>query len=106
LGKPVVATGYGGVTDFLDDETGFVVRHRLAALANPQGPYPVGAIWAEPDVEHAAELMRSLAEDPESARPRVEAARRRVRELYSPEAAGRRLRCELARVRTARPASG
>ena len=33
LGKPVIATGYGGVTDFLDDETGFVVRHRLAALA-------------------------------------------------------------------------
>ncbi len=33
LGKPVIATGYGGVTDFLDDETGFVVRHRLATLA-------------------------------------------------------------------------
>ena len=35
LGKPVIATGYGGVTDFLDDETGFVVRHRPAALERP-----------------------------------------------------------------------
>ncbi|MFL6195915.1 MAG: glycosyltransferase [Thermoanaerobaculia bacterium] len=98
LGKPVVATGYGGVTDFLDDETGFVVKHRLTALERPQGPYPVGAVWAEPDVEHAAELMTALAESPESARPRIEAAARRVREIYAPEAAGERLRRELERI--------
>ncbi|MDX6484331.1 MAG: hypothetical protein QOE95_2102, partial [Gaiellaceae bacterium] len=98
LGKPVIATGYGGVTDFLDGETGFVVRHRLAALGAPQGPYPAGAVWAEPDVEHAAGLMRALADAPESAAPKVEAARRRVWELYSPEAAGERLRRELARI--------
>lgn len=102
LGKPVVATGYGGVTDFLNDETGFVVRHRLVSLKQPEGPYPAGAVWAEPDVEHAASLMLSLAADPDSAGPKVEAARRRVHELYAPEAAGRRLRCELARLRQAR----
>jgi glycosyltransferase involved in cell wall biosynthesis len=99
LGKPVVATGYGGVTDFLDEETGFVVRHNLKTLDRPQGPYPVGAVWAEPDVEHAADLMLALAAAPEIAAPKVAAARRRVQELYSPEAAGRRFRCELARIR-------
>jgi len=84
LGKPVVATGYGGVTDFLDDETGFVVRHRLVALEKSQGPYPVGAVWAEPDVEHAAALMRALANAPESAAARIAAARsRRMRRLPS-----------------------
>jgi glycosyltransferase involved in cell wall biosynthesis len=98
LGKPVIATGYGGVTDFLDETTGFVVRHHPVALAASQGPYPAGAVWAEPDVEHAAALMRALADDPESAASRVEAARRRVRELYAPEAAGERLRRELARI--------
>ncbi len=99
LGKPVIATGYGGVTDFLDDETGLVVRHRLIALESPQGPYPAGAVWAEPDVEHAAELMRALADAPDSAAPRLAAARRRVQELYSPEAAGARLAGELERIR-------
>jgi glycosyltransferase involved in cell wall biosynthesis len=102
LGKPVIATGYGGVTDFLDEETGFVVRHGLRALDRPRGPYPAGAVWAEPDVEHAASLMLALAAAPESAAPRIAAARRRVRELYSPEAAGRRFRCELARIRQMR----
>ena len=59
-------------------------------------------MWAEPDVEHAAALMRALADAPESAAARVEAARRRVRELYAPEAAGERLRRELARIASAR----
>src|SRR4029077_16775691 len=46
LGKPVIATGYGGVTDFLDDDTGQVVRHRPITLETPHGPYPAGAVWA------------------------------------------------------------
>jgi glycosyltransferase involved in cell wall biosynthesis len=102
LGKPVIGTGYGGVTDFLDDETGLVVRHRLVALEKSQGPYPAGAVWAEPDVEHAAALMRALANAPESAAARIEAARQRVWSLYSPEVAGERLRRELERIRQAR----
>jgi glycosyltransferase involved in cell wall biosynthesis len=102
LGRPVIATGYGGVTDFLDDETCFVVRHRVTTLERAHGPYPAGAVWAEPDVDHAAALMRALADAPESAAPRVEAARRRVWELYAPEAAGERLRRELGRIRHAR----
>jgi glycosyltransferase involved in cell wall biosynthesis len=102
LGKPVIATGYGGVTDFLDDDTGFVVRHRLTTLEKSEGPYPAGAVWAEPDVDHAAALMRALANAPESASARIETARQRVRELYSPEAAGERLRRELARIRRRR----
>jgi glycosyltransferase involved in cell wall biosynthesis len=105
LGKPVIATGYGGVTDFLDDDTGFVVRHRLTTLKKPAGPYPAGAVWAQPDVEHAAALMRALANAPESAAARVEAARRRVHEIYSPEAAAERFRRELQRIRVQKAAA-
>ncbi len=102
--KPVIATGYGGVTDFLDEETGFVVRHGMTALLRPQGPYPKDAVWAEPDVEHAAALMLALADAPEIAAPKVAAARRRVMEIYSPEAAGRRFRRELERIHEMRGA--
>jgi glycosyltransferase involved in cell wall biosynthesis len=101
LGKPVIATGYGGVTDFLDEETGFVVRHGMTALERPQGPYPAGAVWAEPDLAHAAALMLALAAAPEAAAPQVAAARQRVLDLYGPEAAARRFRCELERIRGA-----
>jgi glycosyltransferase involved in cell wall biosynthesis len=104
LDKPVIATGYGGVTDFLDEETGFVVRHGMTALQRPQGPYPEGAAWAEPDAGHAASLMLALAKAPETAAAKIAAARRRVTELYAPEAAARRFRCELDRIRQSREA--
>lgn len=99
LGRPVIATGYGGVTDFLDESTGWVVRHAMKALEEPLGPYPVGAVWADPDIEHAAELMVQVATAaPQATAVRTEAARRRVTELYSPEAAGARLRREMERI--------
>jgi len=98
LGKPVIATGYGGVTDFLDAETGWPVRSSPVALARPAGPYPRGAVWAEPDVEHAAACMVEVASDPAAAAERAAAGCRRVRELYAPAAAGRRLRGELLRI--------
>ncbi len=46
LGRPVIATGYGGVTDFFDESTGWVIRHSMKALEEPRGPYPAGAVWA------------------------------------------------------------
>jgi glycosyltransferase involved in cell wall biosynthesis len=103
LNRPVIATGYGGVTDFLDDSTGWVVRHSMKALEEPLGPYPVGAVWADPDADHAAELMLQVATAPPQALAgRVDAARRRITELYAPEAAGARLRQELERIESLR----
>jgi glycosyltransferase involved in cell wall biosynthesis len=106
LGRPVIATGYGGVTDFLDPSTGWVVRHEMTALEEARGPYPVGSVWAEPDAEHAAELMVQVANAvPQTLAGRIEAARRRVTELYAPEAAGARFRRELERIEGQRHAS-
>jgi len=102
LGKPVIATGYGGVTDFLDESTGFVVGHNLTVLERPLGPYPAGAVWADPDVEHAAELMIALANRPAVGAEKLEPARRRVVGLYAPEAAGERFKRELERIREAK----
>ncbi|HYU32894.1 MAG TPA: glycosyltransferase [Thermoanaerobaculia bacterium] len=99
LGRPVIATGYGGVTDFFDESTGWVIRHSIRALEEARGPYPVGAVWAEPDAEHAAELMLQVATAaPQAIAGRIEAARHRVHEIYSPEAAGARLQRELERI--------
>jgi glycosyltransferase involved in cell wall biosynthesis len=104
LGKPVIATGYGGVTDFLDDSTGWVVRHELTALDEARGPYPAGAVWADPDVDHAAELMLEVANasGTDIVARRTAAARARVLSIYGPEAAGERLRREIERIEGAR----
>jgi len=98
LGKPVVATEYGGVTDFLDRTTGYPVPFRLVPLDQSYGPYPVGAVWAEPDIDAAVGGMIEVMNDEVERQRRVAAARVRVRDLYGPEVAAARLRAELARV--------
>jgi hypothetical protein len=59
LGTAVIATGWSGNADFLSDETGFPIRYRLRPVAPGEYPFAAGE-WAEPDIGHAAAVMRYL----------------------------------------------
>lgn len=98
LSKPVIATGYGGVTDFLDETTGYPVDYQLARIQEDCSPYPLGATWAEPSVEHAVRTMKDVVESPVKAAERVAAGKARVEEIYGLEAACQRFSRELDRV--------
>ena len=64
LGKPVVATGWSGNMDFMDETSAALVRYRLVDAHDAREVYGVpGAVWAEPDVAHAADWLRQLADD-------------------------------------------
>lgn len=63
LHKPVIATGWSGNLDFTTEENSLLVKHEFTVNTEDYGPYKVGMRWAEPDVEHAAKLMRILYED-------------------------------------------
>jgi len=64
LNKPVIATGWSGNMDFMDDSSAALVRYRLFAARDARGVYSVpGAIWAEPEIAHAADWLRRLADD-------------------------------------------
>ena len=67
-GVPVIASNYSGNLDFMDEESSHLVRCREVEVKNPDGPFQRGSIWAEPEVDHAAELMRQVYEDREAAR--------------------------------------
>jgi hypothetical protein len=118
LGVDVIATDFGGNTDFCTGPLAHPVRWRPAPI--PRGAYPCadGHGWAEPDLEHAAELCRAvaarrlaIAADPHAADPSRDAAvlasyrerfsfatvgglyRARLEELWADrEGAGERLR--------------
>src|SRR5262249_33966906 len=62
LGKPVIATGWSGNMDFMNVTNSFPVRYELVELSENIGPYQAGETWAEPSIEHAAELMRLVFE--------------------------------------------
>ena len=86
-GIPVMATGWSGNRDFMDETNSLLVDYRLVPVRDPQGKYPEGEErWAEPDIDHAARLLRAAAADParlaalavegqRSARTRLTAAR-------------------------------
>jgi hypothetical protein len=65
--------GFGGQLDFLAAPRG-LVRYELIPVEDPIGipGYAPDQYWAEPDVDHAAALLRELAGDPRCA---VEQAR-------------------------------
>ena len=68
LEKPVIATNYSGNVDFMTAANSFPVNYRLIELDQDHGPYKKGNIWADPDVEHAAELMRFVYENRDKAK--------------------------------------
>ncbi len=97
MGKPVVATDFGGVTDLLDETTGYPVPYLPARMRHSVGPYPEGAIWAEPDLEAATTLLQVITERPDDARTRAAEARRRALALHGMDPVQKRLEAELSR---------
>lgn len=68
-GIPAVATGWSGNMDFMTEENSFPVRFHLREVADLQRKYAsTEGQWAEPDVEHAAELFQALAARPDHGR--------------------------------------
>jgi glycosyltransferase involved in cell wall biosynthesis len=100
LGKPVVATNWSGNTDFMRPDNSYPVNFRLVPIERDFGVYRAGQIWADPDVEHAASLMRQVVND-ERLRERVSmAAMQTIRDEFSPESVGRRIRARLEYVQS------
>jgi glycosyltransferase involved in cell wall biosynthesis len=58
MGKPVIATGYSGNMDFMTLSNSYPVKYRLIEIKEDHGCYTKGNEWADPDLDHAAELMR------------------------------------------------
>jgi glycosyltransferase involved in cell wall biosynthesis len=100
MGKPVIATDYSGSCDFLNESNGFPVRHQLEPIRRAAGPYPQGYLWANPDVDQAAELIRQVRRDPEQASRRAKSALETFITKWSLAAGAERFRIELRRLWT------
>jgi glycosyltransferase involved in cell wall biosynthesis len=92
IGKPVIATGWSGNTDFMTAANSFPVRYELVQLRKDVGPYKTGETWADPSVEHAAALMRHVFENPDEARAMGRAAKRDIHAQFSAKAVGKLIR--------------
>jgi len=85
IGKTVIATGYSGNMEFMNEKNSLPVKFVMKKIERTIGPYEKGNYWAEPDVKHAADLMRNVYENRDIAENIGSAASKYMRENFSPE---------------------
>jgi glycosyltransferase involved in cell wall biosynthesis len=95
LGKPVIGTGYSGNVDFMNAENGYLVDYEIGRVGPDCEIYPADGEWAQPSVEHAAELMRRVVERPAEATAIGQRAREDVARELSPQTTGAAMRRRL-----------
>jgi hypothetical protein len=64
LDKQVITTGFSGNLDFCHEPRVALVRHTMRKVEAKDYMWGEGQQWAEPDLDHAAELMRSIWKEP------------------------------------------
>ena len=60
-GRPVIATAWSGNIDFTRPDNALLVDYKLVPLERDLGPYRRGQLWAEPELDVAANYMRQIA---------------------------------------------
>jgi glycosyltransferase involved in cell wall biosynthesis/SAM-dependent methyltransferase len=88
LGKPVIATGFSGNLDYMTPANSYLVDWTPARVGDGAYPYPPEGTWAEPDVAHAAALMREVFDDPQAAAAQGRRGAQDIRRTHSPAVAG------------------
>lgn len=85
LGKPCVATRYGGNTDFMTEENSLLVEYQMTGVSKRAARcYRFkGAQWAEPDIEQAVRALETLRLQPDLAKEIGLRAREHIRQNWS-----------------------
>ncbi len=78
VAAPVVVTGYSGSNDLVDDQCGWRVPYSLVDIPSDVAQYANAGRWAEPDVDAAAEIVRTLFRDHEAGRAKGLAGQERI----------------------------
>ena len=91
-GIPVIATGWGGQMDFINERNSFLVNYKLEnpALRMNNAISPdyrtlfaeKGQLWAEPDLNHLKNQMRYACENPVLCREKGDRGEKGYAELF------------------------
>jgi len=84
-GNPVITTGYGGVSEYVDKHNSYLIDYSLTPVFGmPWSPWYRGdQLWAESDVLHGASLMREVYKNQEDARERGHLLKKNISENFT-----------------------
>lgn len=94
-GKPVIATAYSANLEYMNVGNSFLVKYDLVTLTDNLGQYKKGNLWAEPDIEHAAYLMRYVFNNYEEAKQVGKRAAQEVNLFLNPQVIGSKIKNRL-----------
>lgn len=99
-GKPVIATGYSANTEFMNVCNSFLVRYELKEVDLEEQLYKSeeGNFWAQPDVDHAAALMRYVYSNDREAQKIGANGAKDIKKLLRPEVLGNKIKERLMYV--------
>ncbi|MEM0952909.1 MAG: glycosyltransferase family 4 protein [Pseudomonadota bacterium] len=97
-GKVAIATAWSGNLEFMTSANSMLVRSEPTSIQRSIGPYDAGQHWAEPDLDHAAELINRLDSDTNLAHTLGEAASVTLHRDFSPAAIGQRIAERLSAI--------
>lgn len=64
--KPVIATGYSGNLEFMNEENSFLVSAKVVASDSNVINYAANTVWSEPSLEEASVFLKTVYEGKES----------------------------------------
>ena len=102
FGKPVVATGWSGNMEYMDERTAFPVRYTLRPVREGEYPHFENQVWADPDIAHAAAILVRLLDDPALGHAQGQRARSHMRRWFSDRALGALYRRRLEAIAVTR----
>ena len=102
VARPVIGTAYSGNLEFMTPETSVLIPYEMVRVPFGCGPYPPTALWAEPDVDAAAEAMRTMASDPTAAAILGARARAHIERRHTAESRVDFVRTRLHDLRSSR----
>jgi len=95
LGKVALLTAWSGNMEYMRSNNCVAVQYSLKTLGKDYGPYEAHQYWAVPDIDHAAAEMRDLSRNPARVRSLGEQARKTIKQEFSADAVGARMRQRL-----------
>jgi glycosyltransferase involved in cell wall biosynthesis len=97
-GKPVIATPYGGVTDFITKQTAFLLDYQLVEVGEGNAPYPPNFVWADPKHDSLRSTMRAVMENREKAMKVAASGCRHVSEMFGAARTAADINKEIRRI--------
>ncbi len=98
--KPVIATAYSGNLDYTNTRNSYLVSWSQCEVPAGTLTYPAGSTWADPDVAHAASLMREVLDHRDEAHAKGLIGSEDIGRLMAPETIARQMSERLKAVRS------